>query len=384
MKKNLKHVIPSMLAAAAALSLCACGSSGNAAQTTQATQEASSTQAAAGELPAVNDSLDGAEYLSGDYTALPTDGATYELTLGHSGAETAFQSQFCNAFATALDYYSGGKIHITVYPNSQLGSDSELIASCVAGDVDIVYQSGSTHASLVPETQIFDTPFLFSGYDMDKIEAALIDSEFREMYDAANEEANLKLLMVCAATPMNLTSNRPVTSLDDLKGLKIRTAQSESRMAIWSALGANPTPLAFSELYMALQNGTVDAQDNAYENAVTSGAAEVQKYVIPTQSMMPSFDMTMNLSKFSAMPQEYQDMITAIADELLVYDFDTLKSSNDSFHDQLINEYHLEECELSDDVRAQMREAAAPAVESVKAAVGNDALYEALENALNS
>ena len=170
--------------------------------------------------------------------------------------------------------------------------------------------------------------------------------------------------------------------MEDFRGLKIRTAQSESRMAIWSALGANPTPLAFSELYMALQNGTVDAQDNSFENAVTSGAGEVQKYIIPTQSMMPGMDLTMNLAKFESMPQEYQDMIDKISTELLAYDFAVNYESDQKFHEQLINEYGLEECTLTDEVRAQMREAAAPAVESVKNSVGNDAIYETLQKSL--
>lgn len=365
--------------------LSGCGGSGEATTATTAAasnDSAAASQAKAGELPAVNPDLDGAAYLSGDYTPLPADGPVYELTLGHAGAETAFQSQFMNAYAAALSYYSNGKINISVYPNSQLGSDAEIIASVVAGDVDFAYQSGSTHASFVPETQLFDTPFLFAGYDPKKIEQVLTDSAFRDRYDEANERAGLKCLMVRAANSMNLTSNRPVTSMEDFKGLKIRTAQSESRMAIWSALGANPTPLAFSELYMALQNGTVDAQDNSFENAVTSGAGEVQKYIIPTQSMMPGMDLTMNLAKFESMPQEYQDMIDQISTELLAYDFAVNYESDQKFHDQLINEYGLEECTLTDEVRAQMREAAAPAVESVRKSVGNDAIYETLKKSL--
>lgn len=379
MKKLTKQVGSLALSACMAFGLVGCG--GSAASSGAV---ASAAGASAGSPIVDASALDGAEYLSGDYTPLPADGPTYELTLGHAGAETAFQHQFCTAFAEALSYYSDGKINITVYPNSQLGSDSEIIASVVAGDVDIAYQSGSTHASLVLETQIFDTPFLFSGYDMDKIQQILTNGEFRTLYDAANEKANLKCLLVVAANSMNLTSNRPVTSLADLKGLKIRTAQSESRMAIWSALGANPTPLAFSELYMALQNGTVDAQDNSFENAVTSGAAEVQKYLIPTQSMMPSMDLTMNLDKFNSMPREYQDLMLKISDELLAYDFAVLRTNDQKFHDQLVNDYGLEECTLSDEVRSQMREAAAPAVNSVKAAIGNDAIYEALQKELDA
>lgn len=175
---------------------------------------------------------------------------------GHAMQESTESHKMLLALKDAVEKYSDGKITITIYPNSQLGSDSEMIASCVAGDMDMVLQCGSTHATFVPETVIFDIPFLFSGYDIEKIESVLTDSKFRDLYNQANEDGGLVCLMLRAGTDsMNLTSNKPVTSMEDLKGLKIRTAQVESRMAVWNALGANPTPMAFNELYMALQNG---------------------------------------------------------------------------------------------------------------------------------
>ena len=330
---------------------------------------------------ASSDAIDYHTYLTGEYPEIPADGPSFALTIAHAGAENSGQQTLMLALKDTLEEKSGGKITVTVYPNGQLGSDAEIIASCLKGDIDIAYQSGSTHSSQVPETQIFDTPFLFSGLDKDTVERIVTDSEFRTLYNEANEKAGLVCLMLRSWGSMNLTSNRPVTSLEDLKGLKIRTAQAESRMAIWSALGANPTPLAFSELYMALQNGTVDAQDNNLENAVVSGAAEVQKYLIPTQSMMPSMDVTMNKAKFDAMPAEYQELLKAVCKDLEKYDYDVSDANEQEYHNQLINEYHLEECELTDEVREQMREAAAPAIDTVKAAVNNDALYDAVEAA---
>ena len=224
-----------------------------------------------------------------------------------------------------------------VLGNSQLGSDSEMIASCVAGDMDMVLQSGSTHATFVPETVIFDIPFLFSGYDIEKIESVLTDSKFRDLYNQANEDGGLVCLMLRAGTDsMNLTSNKPVTSMEDLKGLKIRTAQVESRMAVWNALGANPTPMAFNELYMALQNGTVDAQDNNLSNALSSALYEVQEYLVPTHHMTPSMDLTMNKDKFYSMPQSYQDLLTAICEDMSAYDYDVCIAMEQYYYDSLV------------------------------------------------
>ena len=361
------------------LSMTACGSSAKPESTAAAPAAAQTTAAAQAAAPAETTSLDYHTYLTGQYPAIPADGPEVSLTIAHAGAENSGQQTLMNALKATLEEKSGGKFKVTVYPNGQLGSDAEIIASCLKGDIDIAYQSGSTHASQIPETQIFDTPFLFSGLSKEKVQKIVTDSDFRTLYNEANEKAGLVCLMLRSWGSMNLTSNKPVTKLEDFKGLKIRTAQAESRMAIWSAIGANPTPLPFSELYMALQNGTVDAQDNNMENAIVSGAAEVQKYLIPTQSMMPSLDVTINKAKFDAMPAEYQELLKAVCKDLEKYDYDVTDQNEQSFHDRLINEYHLEECELTDDVRKQIKDAAAPAIDTVKKAVGNDAMYECIE-----
>lgn len=378
------------VACAMMLAMTACGGSqteektSKAAETTaEATTAGVSSDGSGAETPAeAGLKLAAADYLSGEYDALPEDGETYSLSLAYAGGENTEGHIAMTALKEALEYYSNGKITLTLYPNGQLGSDAEMIASCIAGDIDIVMQCGSTHATFVPETQIFDTPFLFSGVDMKAVEEATTDSEFRDLYNAANEKAGLKCLMLKAAETMDLTSNKAVYSLDDLKGLKIRTAQTESRMLIWSSLGANPTPLAYSELYMALQNGTVEASDNIYSNDVTGGFGEQQKYIIPTDHFLVSVDLTMNLEKFQAMPVEYQNMLAKICEEVSHYDYALTLADIDHNLQTLIDEYDMEVCEISDDFRASMVEAAQPAIESAKQMVGNDALYEALDKSL--
>ncbi|WP_434310347.1 TRAP transporter substrate-binding protein [Hominifimenecus sp. rT4P-3] len=373
---------------ACVLTACGGGQSGEkssaAADTTAAvtTAEAAAGSSTAETTGEGSTSLAAAEYLSGEYDALPEDGEKYNLSIAYAGGENTEGHVVMSALKEALEYYSNGKITVALYPNGQLGSDAEMIASCIAGDIDIVMQCGSTHATFVPETQIFDTPFLFSGVDIKDVEAATIDSEFRDLYNAANEKAGLKCLMLKAAETMDLTSNKAVYSLDDLKGLKIRTAQTESRMLIWSSLGANPTPLAYSELYMALQNGTVEASDNIYSNDVTGGFGEQQKYIIPTDHFLVSVDLTMNLETFQAMPAEYQNMITKICEEISHYDYALTVADIDKNLQTLIQDYDMEVCEISDEFRTSMVEAAKPAIESAKEMVGNDALYEALDKSL--
>lgn len=369
----MKKLLAACLALALSFSLAACGGEAS---------SSSGTPDSSGGTADVMSSISVSDYLSGEYTALPEDGPVVNLTLGHAMQESTASHQMLLELKKAVESYSNQKITLTIYPNGQMGTDNEMIASCVAGDIDMVYQSGSTHATFVPETMIFDTPFLFTGYDEDKVESILTESEFRDMYNQANEEGGLVCLMLRASDTMNLTSNRPVKSLSDLSGLKIRTAQSESRMAVWEALGANPTPLAFNELYMALQNGTVEAQDNTLMNAVSSALYEVQDYLIPTRHMMPSYDLTMNKDSFYAMPEEYQQFLMEVCQDISAYDYAVSRALEESYYNTLAQK--MEVCEVSDELLAEMRDAAAPAVEIVRGLTQNDAMYDTLDQLLNA
>lgn len=381
---SMKKWVSLALSALMVCSLASCGNnstpSNSGSNNTPATNTGSSAQ---GGSSAADDRLAPETYITGNYTKLPADGPTVNLSLAHAGAENSDAQTVCLALKNALEKYSDGKISLTIYPNGQMGSDAEMISSCLAGDIDIVVQSGSMHVSFVPETSIFDTPFLTAGYDVDKIEEVMLNSEFRDMYDTCNEQGGFKLLMLKVVDTMNLTSNKAVNSLADLKGLKIRCAQSESRMSFWSSLGANPTPLAFSELYMALQNGTVEAQDNVWANAVTSGAGEVQKYMIPTQHLRPSMDCTMNKTKFDSLPTEYQAFITEVCDDVNRFDYALSIYKEQGYYEQLQSEYNLEVCNVSEDFLNEMKTAAQESIQSVHTSVNNETLYETLEKCLN-
>lgn len=378
----MKKLISLALTCAMVLSLAACGG-GNTSTPSGSSASAGGSQTAS--IPSPAENFDPADYLSGEYPALPADGPSVSLTIAHAMQESTDSHKMLLALKDALEQYSDGKITVTIYPNSQIGSDAEMIASCVAGDVDIVYQTGSTHSTFVPETTLFDVPFLLSGYDKDKIYDVITHSEFRDMYDAANEAGGFKLLMLRAGSDgMDFTANRPASSVADLAGLKIRTAQVEARMALWEALGANPTPMAFSELYMALQNGTVEGQENNLSNTLNTAIYDVNKYLFRTNHSSPSMDLTMNKEKFDSLPQEYQDLLTQICDELSRYDWDLSVAMDDYYFDVLTQEHGMTACEISDEFLSELKEKAAPVIEDAKASVGDPALYDTLMSLLNA
>jgi len=314
----------------------------------------------------------------GNSGELPADGPDIQLDLAHNSTETSIYHAVILQFKETLESRSGGKIKLNVYPNGQLGSDSEIAASCQLGNISMVYQSSSTHATLVPEASLFDTPFLLTNYSMDAVEQVCIDSAFREKYNAVYDAAGFKLMTLSAVNTMNLSSNKAIESMADLQGLKIRTAQSESRMAIWTALGANPTPLAYSELYMALQQGLVTASDNTFSNMVSGKLVEQQKYVFKSAHFQPSFCLLMNKSKFEELPKEYQDLIEAVSRENNYIEFVELEKDEQECERIISEEYGLEFCEISDSFMVEMQVKAKPAVESARKLVNNDDLFDQL------
>ncbi len=310
--------------------------------------------------------------------ALSSDGPTFNLTMATSAPEMSSAYTVMKNFKDLLESASDGKMTVDLYAGGQLGNDSELIASCLAGNISMIYQSGSTHSTIIPQSAIFDTPFLFAGYDTKKIENVIIKSPFRDLLNSYYEKKGFKLLTVKIVDSMNLSSNKPVYNLNDLKGLKVRTPQSEARMLFWRSLGANPTPLSFGELYMGLQQGLVDACENAYAVFVVAKLAEQQKYLISTNHMMPSMELMINKDLYDSFPVEYQNIIELVSVENTHFDFNISREEQDGFHKQLIDEFGLIECEVSDDFRNNMVKASQESILLTKSIVDDPDLYEKL------
>ena len=246
MKKSL-HIL---LALVMVLSMTGCGQ-------TQKPGENSGSQPA-------GPSSTGANAIESQFGTLPADGPEIQLVLASDAVEGAVHSQAAYHFAELIEKESQGKITMTYYPNAQLGSDTEILNSCVTGDIDMDLMSGGLAQSIIPESCMFNIPFLNNAKDLDAIIKTMTEGEFRDAFDACYEKAGLKLVVLSLGQSFELSTRKPVNTVDDIAGLKLRTVPGESYMAIWEALGANPTPLAYSELYTALQQGVVDSAENDY------------------------------------------------------------------------------------------------------------------------
>jgi len=299
----------------------------------------------------------------------------YTLQLAYAAAEDKINSPIMKQFKENVEKKSNGKIKIDIYPNSQLGGDRELIESCQAGNIAIVIQGTSPQVNFIPKLAIFDLLNLFEDID---VAYKVLTGPFREKIAAEYEKAGFKLLCMVPVGMREMTSKKPITKIEDFKGVKIRTMENPYHIAYWKALGANPTPLAFSELYMALQQGTVDAQENPYAAVIASKFYEVQKYVINTNHIMLNYAMIMNKSLYDNMPDEYKKIINESAKEAEAALFKANKEGTANMAEELKSK-GMQFIDLSPEVLQQMRDAAKPVYDMIRKDIGNELVDELLK-----
>ncbi len=221
------------------------------------------------------------------------------------------------SFAQHVSDDTGGKITVEYHPNGELGGDTDLLRQEQSNDIQMVVTQPATEVSFIDDLAVFDAPMAFANYDADQIDQVLNgDNKFTKKLQSAFEDAGFHNLgWLQAGTYRVTTSNKDLSKLSDFKGFQIRTMENSNNMAFWSALGAEPTPLAFSEVYFALQNGTVDGQENATDTCVGSSFQEVQKYLCNTKHTLYVNNISINKDTWDSLDPAYQDAINKAVQE---------------------------------------------------------------------
>ncbi len=203
------------------------------------------------------------------------------LRFAFQNAEEHPQGQGAKKFAELVEQKSGGKIKVRLFPSGQLGGDLQTVSALQGGTMDFTVLNAGLLVGQVKEFGLFDLPFLFeSGKEAD----AVVDGPFETKLAEALPAKNLVSLGYWELGFRNVTnSRRPVTKLEDIQGLKIRVVQSPIYIDLFNTLGANAVPLPFPELYTALEQKTVDGQENPATLIQTSKFYEVQKHLTMTR-----------------------------------------------------------------------------------------------------
>ena len=311
---NLKKLLSATLAVAMALTLVSCG--GDASSTPSGSDGDSST----GTVNNITGVSDVSEYSvqpilddSVDYT----QGESYSFIIATDGAEDRVDGLLVHYMADQLDAITGGRIKLQMYFNGSMGTDTELCESTQVGDVAFFLGSTAFTANFVPELNVIDLPFLYSSAQ--QFRATMDDEEVFNFYKEKYTENNFQLIGFFDQGMRQLTTNKLVETPEDLHGQKIRVMENQLHIAIWEALGASPTPMSFSEVYMALQQGTIDAEENPFEVIYANRIYEQQDYVILTSHLAASHNLLFSKVIYDGLSETDQALIMAVGEAAIQY-----------------------------------------------------------------
>ncbi len=244
--------------------------------------------------------------------------AKYSYKLGHAVSDKHPYHLGAERFKEIVEKETKGDVSISIFPNNQLGTgERDLIEGLQLGTVDFYVGSTGPMSGFEKKFMLFDFPFLFKS----KQHAySVLDGKIGAYVMGLIEKQGLKGLAWYENGFRHVTnSRRPIVVPADAKGLKLRTMENKVHMAIWKALGADPTPMAWGELFTALQQGTVDGQENPIPVIYTSKIYEVQKQLSLTGHVFSPAMIIMAKAKFDALPKEYQAIVQKAAQESAVY-----------------------------------------------------------------
>jgi tripartite ATP-independent transporter DctP family solute receptor len=197
------------------------------------------------------------------------------LKLGHAQSSTSAFQVGAQAMADEFTKLTKGRYKIAIFPSGSLGGEREMVESVQLGTLDLAVTSTGPVGNFVPETLITDIPFLFRDYDHAR---KTLDGAIGQDLLAKFPAKGMVALAWAENGFRHLTnSKRAVNTPEDMKGLKLRTMENPVHMTAFRALGASPAPMAFTELFTALQQGTVDGQENPIPVITSSKFGQVQK-----------------------------------------------------------------------------------------------------------
>ncbi|MPW25568.1 DctP family TRAP transporter solute-binding subunit [Alkalibaculum sp. M08DMB] len=248
-----------------------------------------------------------------------------------------------------------GKFNVELYPNGQLGGDRQAIEAVGLGSLEMTMAGEASISGFVPEFELVGLPYIFNS--LDAAHDAL-DGDFGKNLDELLEAQNMYNLGWGDVGFRNITnSTKEIKSPSDMKGIKIRTMETPTHLTYFSALGANPTPMAFNELFTALQQGTVDAQENPSALIYNSKFYEVQSFMTVSEHVFTAAPILISKDFMDNLPQDLQDKVSEVAEKTKKAQRELLLQQNTDFELEIANE-GVKVTKLSDEEKEKFKKVA--------------------------
>lgn len=243
--------------------------------------------------------------------ALSNPVSALDLRFGHDSSTTSYGHLAAEEFKKHVEADSAGEITVRIFPAGQLGKTDEIIKGTRLGTIDLTATGNPWMTGFNPVQNVLDIPFLFA--DHAHVYRAL-DGEVGRALLASMEAHGLKGLAFWEIGFRNvINSKRPIRSVADMKGLKIRTTGNKAHLQAFSLLGANPQPLPFGEVYLALQTNVVDGTEHPVNEVYAMKFNEVAKHMSLTRHAYTAMAFVMNLERWNSLAPAQQAVITKAA-----------------------------------------------------------------------
>jgi TRAP-type transport system periplasmic protein len=262
----------------------------------------------------------------------PASAEKLVLKLGHIAEDSNPYGMGANEFAKIVAKKSNGEIEVKVFPSSQLGGQKELIEGIIYGTVDMTLTGTAELGTFQPQMALFDLPFLMKDR---KHAYRSLDTVGMDLGKAL-EPKGMKLLGFMENGIRHMTNNkRPIKSPADMKGLKIRVMNNKVYVEMVKSLGASPTPMGLAELYSAMQQGTVDGQENPSAHIYTKRFFEVQKYASLTGHAYAPEPVLISMITWNKMNAKQKAIVQDSANEAIAWQRKLSEKEDETFWDKI-------------------------------------------------
>lgn len=241
------------------------------------------------------------------------EGEKIVIKVGHTGAPDHYYQDGLEKFAELVDKKTNGQVEIQIYPSDQLGGQRQELEGCMVGTHDMVLVSTMIISNFDKSAGVFDLPFIFSNRDH---VFKVLDGDIGQEVSKKLEQNGMKVLAYWENGFRHITNSKvAIKKPEDLKGLKIRVPESPVYIDTFTTLGAAATPMAFGEVFSALQLKTVDGQENPAAHVIHNAFYEVQDYLSLTGHFYTAEPLVMSKDLFDKMPEDVQKALIEAAEE---------------------------------------------------------------------
>ncbi len=302
-------------------------------------------------------------------------GAQFTINAGIGLNDKSAQFQSLQHFKEIVEKNSGGKIEVVLFHSSQLGDDRTMMEALKMGTQEMTCPSTAPMTAFVNAFKIYDLPFIFAN---EEVADFILDGPVgKKLLDMLPGQGLVGLAYWENGFRMLTNSSRPVVTPEDLKGMKVRTMENPIHLAAFRTMGANPTPMAFGELFSAMQQKVVDGQENPWGTIFLQNFFEVQKYATDTGHVYSPFVLLISKKFWDKLPDDMKAVVQDAADQAKVHNRALNRKMNAEYLEKLKEK--MEVTILTPEQKAAFQKACQPIYEQFGKDIGEDLIKEVQE-----